>query len=102
MAKILSEIFVAQRSSSTIGDKPASQTAPGMSTAQSRLDSVQVRKWWRRRQHRAKRGRSCCQRQHRDERGFPRCNRIAAAFENFDRKDRDLDDDDELAFWLNR
>ena len=40
VAKILNEIFVAQRSGSSIGDTPASQTAPGMSTAQSRLDSL--------------------------------------------------------------
>ena len=36
---MLGEIFVGQRSSPTLGDKPASQTAPGMSTALSRLGS---------------------------------------------------------------
>ena len=50
VAKILNEIFVAQRSGSTIGDTPASQTAPGMSTAQSRLELAYDRKCRQQRQ----------------------------------------------------
>jgi general secretion pathway protein D len=42
VAKILNEIFVASRSGTGIGETPASQTAPGTSAAQSRLDSLRT------------------------------------------------------------
>jgi general secretion pathway protein D len=40
VAKILNQIFVAQRSGSNTGDTPTGQLAPGMSAARSRLDSL--------------------------------------------------------------
>jgi general secretion pathway protein D len=40
VAKVLNEIFVAQRSGSSVGDTAASQIAPGTSAARSRLDSL--------------------------------------------------------------
>jgi general secretion pathway protein D len=40
VAKILNDIFVAQRSGATTNDTPANQIAPGVTAAQSRLDSL--------------------------------------------------------------
>src|SRR6516165_1552260 len=40
VAKILNQIFLAQRSGSNTGDTPAGQLAPGMSAGRSRLDSL--------------------------------------------------------------
>jgi general secretion pathway protein D len=75
VAKIVNEVFVAQRSGPTTGDTPASQIAPGTSAAQSQLDSLKS----------ASAGASTA-----TARGAAPP-RIAAAFENFDLKARDAD-----------
>ena len=90
VAKILNQIFLAQRSGSNTGDTPAGQLAPGMSAARSRLDSLGS----------SNNGNSASASStgtttHQNGavpgaapgRGGP----IAAAFENFDSKDRETE-----------
>ena len=88
VAKIMNEFFVAQRSGTTISDTSANQIAPGVSAAQSRLDLLKSAS--------AERGASggslTAQAGAASGTASTRtAGPIAAAFENFERKDRDID-----------
>ena len=88
VAKILNEIFVTQRSG---GDTPASQIAPGTSAAQSRLDSLKTANAGRSGSATSS-GSTTAQNGAAPGAASTRvAGPIAAAFENFDRKDRDAD-----------
>jgi general secretion pathway protein D len=82
-AKILNEIFLAQRSGQTTRDTPGSQIAPGSSASQSRLDALTT----------ANAGNSGSTPAQNGATTGATGNRVAgpieAAFQNFDRKDRD-------------
>ena len=88
VAKILNEIFVAQRSGQTIGDSAASQIAPGTSAAQSRLDSLRTASAGSTGSNGTATAQNGAAPGGASTRG---AGPIAAAFENFDRKDRETD-----------
>ena len=84
-AKILNEIFLAQRSGQTTRDGPASQIAPGTSASQSRLDSLTTANAGTNGGAPAQNAATPGTAAHRV------AGPIEAAFQNFDRKDRDSD-----------
>jgi general secretion pathway protein D len=93
VAKILNQIFVAQRSGSNTGDTPASQLAPGMTAGRSRLDSLGSSNNGNS-AGTSTTGTTIAQNGATTPGAAPgRAGPISAAFENFDNKDRETDTD---------
>jgi general secretion pathway protein D len=91
VAKILNQIFVAQRSGSNTGDTPAGQLAPGMSAGRSRLDSLGSSNNGNS-AGASTTGTTTAQNGATTPGAAPgRSGPIAAAFENFDNKDRETE-----------
>jgi general secretion pathway protein D len=89
VAKILNQIFVVQGSGSNTGDTPASQIAPGMSAARSRLDSLGSANNGS--ASASSTGTTTAQNGAAPGAAPGRAGPIAAAFENFDNKDRETE-----------
>jgi general secretion pathway protein D len=85
-AKILNEIFLGQRSGQTTRDTPGSQIAPGSSASQSRLDALSTADTGKNGSTPAQNGATT------GATGSRVAGPIEAAFQNFDRKDRDSSD----------